>query len=85
MAAAYRHIDVVQLLLNAGADPDVKNDVGSTPLHFGALSGCQYVVKKLLNAGANPDQENFEGESPLHLAKEYGNKKNVVKLLKKRK
>ena len=84
MAAAYRHIDVVQLLLNAGADPDVKNDVGSTPLHFGALSGCQYVVKKLLNAGANPNQENFEGESPLHLAKEYGNKKNVVKLLKKK-
>ena len=44
--------DVVQLLLDRGADQDVYDTDSSTPLHWGANLGHLHVAKSLLDAGA---------------------------------
>jgi len=37
MAALNDHVDVVQLLIDSGADVTAADDAGNTPLHFAAL------------------------------------------------
>jgi ankyrin repeat protein len=51
---AVRHPDAVRLLIEHGADPNVR-DVGdnATPLHFAAANGCLESVRILLDAGAD--------------------------------
>jgi ankyrin repeat protein len=39
---------VVQQLLKAGAKANVKNNLGSTPLHWASMSGNDTVVQQLL-------------------------------------
>lgn len=55
MAARLGHDDIVQLLLQHGADPHIGTaDVDKTALHF-ACQSCNYTtVKALLDAGADP-------------------------------
>ena len=73
--------EVVQLLLHAGADPNMADKHGKTPLH---LAGREIeVVKALLDAGADPDRRVIQGNTPIHLAAYNGNL-NVVKLLMER-
>ena len=75
------HLAVVQLLLNYGADPNTRDDAGSTPLHH---SSCRQKLSSLnrygtadgahllLKYGANIDAQDNEGRTPLHLALEHG-------------
>ena len=81
-AAAYGHIDVVKLLLNKGADPNMENLNGLTPLHRAAYHGTRDMVKLLLDNGAEPDRADRDGRTPLHWAalREYDSK-GVYKLL----
>ena len=46
--------DVAALLLDAGADVEQRDAMGSKPLYFACSSGCADVVKLLLDAGATP-------------------------------
>ena len=50
--SAVVHTDVVQVLIDAGADIDTKNKDGRSPLHFACLAGALEVVKMLVRAGA---------------------------------
>jgi ankyrin repeat protein len=67
-AAQGRHADLVQLLLDKGANVNAKSKGGNTALHTGALQGGLKVVQLLLKAGADPNAVNDSGESPLHMA-----------------
>jgi len=54
-AAERGHLDVVKLLLEHGADPNVQDDEGETPLHHAAAWRDNVdIVRLLLEHGADP-------------------------------
>jgi len=68
VAAREGYRDVVAQLLAWGAEVDVENRIGSTPL-FTAVSHNQLsVVRQLLNAGACLATRNTKGTTVLHVA-----------------
>lgn len=75
-------IDAVMTLLANGADPNLADDAGNTPLHFAALTRDAGVAHSLLDGGARIDAINREGMTPLALACEAGNWEVVEFLLK---
>jgi hypothetical protein len=58
----------VELLLNNGADPNVQDFSGNTPLHFAASKGLVKVAELLINKGAQVNAQNKEGITPLSYA-----------------
>lgn len=69
---------IVYLLLEAGADPNARNDRGLTALHFGAQNSNPVVTSHLLEAGANPRARNNNGFTPLHYAARWSGNRRVV-------
>lgn len=57
--------EVVQRLLDQGADPDSREEDGMTPLLWAANSGCLETVRILLAAGADPNAVWDDGTTPL--------------------
>lgn len=64
--------DVVRILLEAGANPNVRQSAGWTPLHAAAMNGDMTSVELLLASGADPTATNDEGRSVIDLANESG-------------
>jgi len=66
-SAAVGSVDCTNLLIQAGAEVDIPDLEGYTPLHMAA--GYMHVgtVKTLLEAGADPEQKDRAGRSPLDL------------------
>lgn len=65
-AAAANHTECIRVLLEAGADINVRNTKGSTPLMAAAFHGKLDALRQLLDAGAdrhlrNNDNTNAEG------------------------
>lgn len=48
MATKAGHLQVVRLLLNAGAEVDAPTNKGFTPLHRACILGHDYLVSELL-------------------------------------
>ncbi len=80
LAASVEGPEVIEALLNAGADPQGVRDSSGDPalpgsvsgdasaLHAAAASGHPEVVRLLLDAGVDPDVPNAPAPTPLHLA-----------------
>ena len=64
--------DVVQVLIDAGADIGAKNNYGHSPLHAAGASGELDVVKMLVEAGAGVRATNGRGEPCLFPAARNG-------------
>ena len=63
-----RNIASIRDLLKNGANPNVTNNNGETPLHTAIFNGNVMIVTELLQQGANPNDTNQEGSTSLHLA-----------------
>jgi ankyrin repeat protein len=71
-AASARHSGVGRLLLDAGADPDARQQNGYTPLMAAAANGDRAFVRILLASGADPALTNDSGARAVDLAREHG-------------
>ena len=68
-AALNGNPEVINTLLEAGADPKVRSENGFSPLHFAATTNFNpAVVKTLVKAGADPNARSENGFTPLHFA-----------------
>ena len=66
------NISIFELLLKAGADPNIQSNNGNTSLHWAILFNYKSpeIIKELLDAGADPMIRNSESETPIHLAEQ---------------
>lgn len=80
-AAAGRSLEIVRMLVEAGAPVDAKQQNGWTPLHAAAHRGDLEMSRYLLARGADPKLQNDEGKSAIGLAAEEGSAA-ILKLLK---
>ncbi|HEY9035176.1 MAG TPA: ankyrin repeat domain-containing protein [Pseudomonadales bacterium] len=85
--AIYRP-EVVDYLLNQGADPDQVNGFGKTPLMYAAQYDQPATIKKLIEHGATVDAKstsggcvNTSGVTALHYATRYASPKTIHALL----
>ena len=79
-AVAGGHDEVVQMLLQYGADPNVREGNGYSPLHAAAQNGDQEMIRILLYGGADLFLEGTDGKTALDVAKEVGDKETIAVL-----
>lgn len=60
--------DVIEFLLNQGADLDKPDDEGNTALHLAINQGNRVIAKYLVQRGADIDKTDSAGRTPLQLA-----------------
>lgn len=71
--------DVVQALIDNGANVHAEDKFGRTPLHYAALRGNEVAMRALLRAEAKLNVQDKEGNTPLHLC--YSGEKMLRDLL----
>lgn len=82
VAATNSHAEVVQVLINARADPSVRDRRGSTPLHCAAQRGTASCASVLLHSGAPTlATDQTTRSSAMHLAAKSGNAQVIGCLL----
>jgi len=74
------YIDIVKILLDYGADIEIKNIEGCTPFWFAAAKGQTDVVRALLSAGADVNTQRIDGISAISFASQQGHI-DVIKIL----
>jgi len=57
-------LDLLQLLLSAGAKADAADDEGRTPLHYAAMANSLLAAQTLVQAGASPLTRDASGRLP---------------------
>ena len=67
------HFQVVELLIEHGAQLEVRTDTNCSPLHLACLFGRYDVVQCLHQKGAQLEVLDFYNNTPLHLACQAGN------------
>jgi len=81
-AVARRDVQIVKMLLDAGADPNARQERGFAPLHDAAANGHAALVDLLLKHGARADAKVDDGKTPGDMAAERGHDEIAEKLKK---
>ena len=79
-AAENGRLEIVKILLAAGAEIDMKNAIGETALMLAGRWGQVAIVKELLKAGADANAQNNCGDTDLTIAKK-AHQEAIVKIL----
>lgn len=74
---------VLLTLIKNGADINLPDEKGRTPLHVSLENGHIFVIKILIEHNATVNSKDKEGKTPLHLASNLGNL-NAASILLKR-
>ncbi|MDO8684210.1 MAG: ankyrin repeat domain-containing protein [Armatimonadota bacterium] len=80
IAIADEHKDVARFLILHGADTNVRNTTGDTPLHYAASWGNEEIVRLILKKGGDPTIKDDHGEMPEDWALQEKHYK-IVKIL----
>ncbi len=72
---------VIQPLIEKGADVNLKDRYGETPLHYAAENGSTRMAEFLIASGADVNAKNAKGETPLHSATLWGYRQMVELLI----
>jgi cytohesin len=72
IAAERGRLDLVQVLIERGADVNIRDSQGRTPLHAAAIGGNAEVIRLLIKLGADVNARDNYGETPLHLVAAEG-------------
>ncbi|KAF1741524.1 hypothetical protein MXB_1686, partial [Myxobolus squamalis] len=78
VAAANGYLDVTQLLLSIGADPNSRDNEDWTPLHAAVNWENIDIIEELIEKGADPRAMNNIGNTPIDLAS-YEFKPKVIR------
>ena len=60
--------EIVEILLDADANPNTRDSEGLSPLALAVMFGESKIMEILLKAGADPNMPEVGGRTPLHLA-----------------
>ena len=75
-----KFVDMVRLLLELGADPNICTIDHTTPLHQASSQGLLEAARLLLSHGAKVDEKDGKGRTPFELAASKGHEE-LMKLL----
>ncbi|MCA9508444.1 MAG: ankyrin repeat domain-containing protein [Myxococcales bacterium] len=78
---AIHNKEAVIALIEGGANLNVKDAYGFTPLHLAASAGQIEVIEALIKSGAEVDEQDDQGNTALHLAIVRKEKDAVIALL----
>lgn len=79
-SVAAKSLEITQMLLDRGANPNVVQQGDVTPLHESAHNNTPAIAKALLNAGADKTLVSKDGKTALDYAKEI-NAKEIIEML----
>lgn len=74
--------EIINILINAGANIETKSSEGFTPLHIAAAHNTNpSITKAFLDAGANIEAKAELGLTPLHSAAAYNTNNEIIEVL----
>ena len=71
-ASMNNHVEIVQVLLEAGANPEARDEDSMTALMLAGMEGHKEIVWNLLQAKAEVDAQDMDGRTALHHSSAYG-------------
>ncbi len=77
-----RRLTATKYLLQAGAKPNITNDIGETVLHIAAVKmDNENIIRFFLNQKVDPNKKDKDGDTPLHIAVRYLHLKSAKTLI----
>ena len=83
LAAGLGNIEAVNCLLDKGADPFIRDQLGRNLLHAASKGGNVAIITKMLSLGLNVNSKDVMDRTPFNIAEQFGKIEAVNFLLSK--
>ena len=81
-AARNGHTQVVRMLIEKGADPNIQDIIGWTALMKAAHKGNVEIAQILINNGADLNLKNIDGHTALYIAERVDIREEISAMLR---